>query len=148
MATLDPTLEILKHKVRGDFLLLHQAFEKRFGWIVAWGEPERLSDEQMRGHGLQRVLNSLAQFHDRDGDDERKLFKGSKHHKKNELEISFYHVGVTQCSPSQLRLTPMHQGKRGGLVSTLDSVDANIVLLPSSPEAFYDALLQTLRRCS
>jgi hypothetical protein len=141
-----PTVNILKEKNSGDFLVEHFAVHPKIGASVGWRMRDRFSRGEFQKIGLDSVLKSLRDYPLRKNADQQiKVFRVTG--AKGSLDDVKAHIclGVRVNSPGALALSPTHR-ERGGYVGHRD--DEIQLKLPCTPDQFFQQIEKTFELCS
>src|ERR1051325_9154750 len=100
-----PIVAVKKDERTGDISLVQYAWRKSLGARVGWGSPKHYSVTEFRNTGLDHILESLHEFHSRDGDDPsmRAVLPVEERTKFNKYHLSLV-IGLED--DSTLVLTP------------------------------------------
>lgn len=142
MEKMIPGLDICMTHDGQNFVLIHNCVHPRMGCSTAYGPLERRSRREMELDGLAFVLRSLDEYPCR-----RKVGKSELESLPRAAQEKFdrehKHVSISLQKGTELWLAPMHVGKRGGRISG-DMSETQIVKLPSTPQAFFSALMAAM----
>jgi hypothetical protein len=136
MSKSDPSLTVAINQKTGDFAIINLAVDPKFGFQRGWGPLVHVPRSQMQKEGLSIVLDNLAGFHDRNGDDGGELDgdpvkqrKFCKLHKE---------ISISIRGKNSLVLSPFRRNSRGGGASEYE--DVITLPFPYTNDQFIEAL--------
>ena len=136
MSMRDPNLQLRVNVKTGDFVIANFAVDRRFGFRRGWGPLVHVTRQQMKTEGLRIVLDNLAGFLDRNGEDGSKLDGDPV--KQREFEKLHKCISVMLLERRNLSITPMRRTRRGGATGEYEDVITRP--FPCTNEAFYSAI--------
>ncbi|MBI2567763.1 MAG: hypothetical protein HYV63_12095 [Candidatus Schekmanbacteria bacterium] len=140
----DPGLAVYKHRKSGNFSIEVWVDSPRVpGALTQWGELVQVPAELMQKEGLDVILHWLAGWRERILDETSTPPPESpaayRKFARAHDSVSVYQLGGT------LELSPSRHG-RTGWIGCLEEDDVQLEL-PSSNQAFFEALMKAFSRC-
>jgi hypothetical protein len=145
----NPNIAVYKPAAKGDYLFLrHAPLGPQGGASTAFGDLVRVSAEDMRTKGLDRILADFQEYPSRNPK-YGSLVSGctTEAKKARKLLKDYDQVSVWFSSEPVLSLGAVSVTGRAGESGLVRKEDVESISLPCSNEAFFQKLLRVFERC-